>query len=63
ERFTILTQLGLYLGKHPVGDKVYYERIGVGYYLTPWWRAVLNLKAHYIKAEYVELGFVFDVKL
>jgi hypothetical protein len=63
ERFTILTQLGLYLGKHPVGDKFYYERVGVGYYLTPWWRAVLNLKAHYIKAEYVELGFVFDVNL
>jgi hypothetical protein len=63
ERFTILTQLGFYIGKHPLGDKVYYERIGVGYYLTPWWRAVLNLKAHYIKAEYVELGFVFDINL
>jgi hypothetical protein len=63
ERFTIHTQLGLYIGKHPVRDKVYYERIGIGYYITPWWRAVLNLKAHYIKAEYVELGFVFDVNL
>jgi len=62
-RFTILSQFGLYLGKSFPGATFYYERIGIGYYITPWWRAALNLKAHYIKAEYVELGFVFDVKL
>lgn len=63
ERFTILTQLAIYLGNHPVDDKNYYERIGFAYYVTPWMRAALNLKAHYIKAEYVELGLIFDIGL
>ncbi len=59
-RFTLLTQLGFYLGDAP-SDTFYFERIGLGYYLFPHGRVVLNLKAHYIKAEYIEAGFCFDL--
>lgn len=68
-KFTILTQVGFYVHNLPF-DKVRYNRfdidctisrLGIGYYITPWSRAVLNLKAHYIKAEYVEVGLVFDL--
>lgn len=62
KRFTIVTQFGIYLYNMP-SDKFYYERIGMAYYLTPSTRIVLNLKAHYFKAEYVETGLVFDLKL
>ena len=61
KRFTIVTQFGIYLYNMP-SDKFYYERIGIGFYLTPSTRVVLNLKAHYFKAEYVETGLVFDLK-
>jgi hypothetical protein len=60
ERFTILTQLGCYLSEPP-SDKYCFERIGLGYYLTKHMRLVLNIKAHYIKAEYVEAGLCFDL--
>lgn len=59
-RFTLNTQFGIYLRNMP-SDKFYYERIGLGFYLTPVSRIVLNLKAHYFKAEYVETGMVFDI--
>lgn len=60
ERFTVVAQFGIYLYNMP-SDKFYYERIGMGYYLTEHLRLVLNLKAHYFKAEYVETGLVFDL--
>lgn len=60
ERFTLNTQFGIYLKNMP-SDKFYYERIGLGFYLSPSTRIVLNLKAHYFKAEYIETGFVFDL--
>lgn len=62
ERFTILTQFGIYLKNQPA-DKFYFERIGFGYYLAKDIRAVLNVKAHYIKAEYIEAGLVYDLNL
>ena len=61
KRFTIVTAFGIYLYNMP-SDKFYYERIGMGFYITPSTRIVLNLKAHYFKAEYVETGLVFDLK-
>lgn len=60
ERFTIVAQFGIYLYNMP-SDKFYFERIGMGFYLTEHTRLVLNLKAHYFKAEYVETGLVFDL--
>lgn len=60
KRFTIVTAFGIYTRNMP-SDKFYYERIGMGFYLTPSTRVVLNLKAHYFKAEYVETGLVFDL--
>jgi hypothetical protein len=60
ERFTVVAQFGIYLYNMP-SDKFYFERIGLGYYLTDHTRLVLNLKAHYFKAEYVETGLVFDI--
>lgn len=62
ERFTVNTQFGIYTHNMP-SDKFYYERIGLGFYLIPSMRIVLNLKAHYFKAEYIETGFVFDLNL
>lgn len=62
ERFTIVTQFGIYLKNQPAST-FYYERVGMGFYLTPSTRIVLNLKAHYFKAEYVETGIVFDLNL
>lgn len=62
ERFTVVTQFGIYVKNQP-SDKFYYERIGMGFYLTPSIRMVLNLKAHYFKAEYVETGLIFDLPL
>ena len=61
-RFTILTQFGVYLSESPT-DKWYYERIGFGYYVCNNLRALLNLKAHYIKAEYIEFGISYDLNL
>jgi hypothetical protein len=60
-RFTIVSLFGIYLHNQP-SETFYYERIGLGYYITPSTRIVLNLKAHYFKAEYVESGVVFDLK-
>lgn len=62
DKFTILTQFGVYLSESPT-DKWYYERIGFGYYICKNLRAVMNLKAHYIKAEYVEFGISYDLNL
>lgn len=60
ERFTIVTQFGIYLHNKPL-ETFYYERIGMGFYITPAIRLTLSVKAHYIKAEYVETGLVFDL--
>lgn len=62
ERFTIATQFGIYLYNMP-SDKFYYERVGIAFHLTPWAKMVLNVKAHYFKAEYVETGLVFDLNI
>lgn len=62
-KFTILSQFGIYLFKSSPSTKFYYERIGFGYYIGKNVRVVLNLKAHYIKAEYVELGLTYDLNL
>lgn len=69
-RFTILTQFGFYVNNLPFDKNVYnrfdidciISRLGISYYITPWARAVLNVKAHYIKAEFVETGIIFDIK-
>jgi hypothetical protein len=61
-RFTILTQLGIYIKNQP-SDKFYFERLGIGYYLNKNIRMVLNVKAHYIKAEYIEAGLTYDLNL
>jgi hypothetical protein len=61
-RFTILTQLGFYLKNQPA-DKFYFERLGIGYYFAKNIRMVLNVKAHYIKAEYMEVGLSYDLNL
>lgn len=60
EQFTIFTQLGFYLNNKP-RETIYYERIGFSYYLAPHTRISLAIKAHYIKAEYVEGGLLFDL--
>ncbi|MBN1925072.1 MAG: acyloxyacyl hydrolase [Prolixibacteraceae bacterium] len=60
DRFTILLQLGLYLSEPP-SDKFYFERLALGYYLSDHVRFLLCIKAHYIKAEYVEAGLSFDL--
>jgi len=69
-KFTVLTQLGLYLKNQPFQwyyfDQIgfgFYERIGFGYYLTDHIRFVTNLKAHYYIAEYIETGLIFDLNL
>ncbi len=70
-RFTVLTQMGVYVDNLPFDLEKYNRfdidciltRLGIGYYITPWARTVLNLKAHYIKAEYIELGLIFDINL
>ena len=62
ERFTILSQLGIYLKNQP-SDTFYYERLGLGFYITPWMCAVLGLKAHRFTAEYLEGALVFDLHL
>jgi hypothetical protein len=59
EDFTLLTQFGVYLKNQPALT-FYYERIGIGYYIAPNFRVMLNLKAHYIKAEYLELALCYD---
>jgi hypothetical protein len=61
-RFTILTQFGVYLKNQPT-DKFYFERLGFGYYFGKNVRIVLNVKAHYIKAEYIEAGLTYDLNL
>jgi hypothetical protein len=61
-RFTILSQFGIYLKNSP-SDKFYYERIGFGYFLTKNLRVVFDVKAHYIKAEYLEFGLSYDLNL
>lgn len=65
ERFTILTQLGLYLGESPsdynINGHYIYERLGLGFYVFDNVRLSLCLKAHYIKAEFVEFGLVYDI--
>jgi hypothetical protein len=60
ERFTILSQFGIYL-KNPPSDKFYFERLGVGYYFSEKLRILFNVKAHFIKAEYLELGLAYDL--
>ena len=62
ERFTITSQFGIYLKNEPF-DTFYYERLGLGFYITPWMRAVLGLKAHRFTAEYLEGALVFDLHL
>lgn len=62
ERFTILSQFGIYLKNQP-SDTFYYERLGLGFYITPWMCAVLGLKAHRFTAEYLEAALVFDLPL
>lgn len=62
ERFTILTQFGIYTHNKP-RETFYYERLGMAYYLAPSVRLSLAIKAHYIKAEYVEGGLIFDINL
>jgi hypothetical protein len=61
-KFTILSQFGIYLKNQPT-DKFYFERIGFGYYFAKNVRIVLNVKAHKIKAEYVEAGLTYDLSL
>jgi hypothetical protein len=61
-RFTLLSQFGIYLKNQPT-NKFYFERIGFGYYIGKNVRVVLNIKAHYIKAEYVEAGIAYDLNL
>jgi hypothetical protein len=69
-RFTVLTQFGLYVSNLPFDKDTYnrfqkdsyLSRLGIGYYITPWSRFSLSLKSHYIKAEYVELGLIFDLQ-
>lgn len=70
-RFTIITQIGMYVVNLPF-DKVAYSkydidsivsRLGIGFHLTPWMKIVLNLKSHYVKAEYIETGLVFNLNL
>ncbi|MFA9391676.1 MAG: acyloxyacyl hydrolase [Prolixibacteraceae bacterium] len=60
ERFTINTQLGIYLKNQP-SDTFYYERLGLGFYFTKHMRMVLGLKAQRFTAEYVEGALVFDL--
>lgn len=71
KRFTILTQIGMYVVNLPF-DKVAYSRydidsivsrLGIGFHLSPWAKIVLNLKSHYIKAEYIETGLVFNLNV
>jgi hypothetical protein len=61
-RFTILSQFGIYLKNKP-SDTFYFERVGIGYYLGKNVRLVLNIKAHFIKAEYLEAGLTYDLNL
>lgn len=59
-RFSVLTQMGIYLHNQP-SSTFYYERLGVSYAFLPYLRAGLGLKAHYVKAEYIELSLSFDL--
>jgi len=61
DRFSIGTLFGIYL-KHRPTDKFYYERIYAAYEISPGVRATLGLKAHFIKAEYLEVGLAYRFK-
>lgn len=59
ERFTVFTQFGIYVYQQPT-DKFYYERLGLTYALTPKIHTGIGLKAHYFKAEYVEVALNYS---
>lgn len=59
ERFTVFTQFGIYVFQQPT-DKFYYERLGLTYALAPKLHAGIGLKAHYFKAEYVEVALNYS---
>lgn len=61
DRFSIGTFFGIYLAHQPT-DKFYYERLSLGYEVFPQTRISLCLKAHYIKAEYLELGISRQIR-
>jgi hypothetical protein len=60
ERITLLTQIGVYAFNIPA-DTFYFERIGIGFRVLPKTRLLMNLKAHYFKAEYLEFGIAYDL--
>lgn len=60
EKFSVLTQFGIYLHNQP-SSTFYYERLGVSYSFIQHMRLGLSLKAHYVKAEYVELSLCYDL--
>jgi len=61
ERFTILMSLGVYLTNKIPTDSYVYERIGLSYEFLKNLRAGFYMKAHGIKAEYFELGLLYDL--
>ncbi len=61
DRFSIGTLFGIYL-KHRPTDKFYYERVYAAYEIVHGVKATLGLKAHYVKAEYLELGIAYRFK-
>lgn len=62
ERFLIVGHLGLYLKNRPT-DKGYYERLALAFEVLPKTYLSLQLKAHKVKAEYIELGLSHRIEI
>jgi hypothetical protein len=60
-KFGFVTDLGLYLYRPNQTKRMYYEGIGIKYYITPNWIIMNRLKAHLSTADYFEWGVGYNL--
>lgn len=61
-RIGLVTDLGVYLYRPDKTKRMYYEGVGLKYYVNDNWVIVNRLKAHLTSADYFEWGVVYRIK-
>lgn len=64
-RLSFPVEMGIYLYSYEKDPGLIFHRIGLRYQLTKKWTAVMTLKTHWSKADFIELGvgYSFNTKL
>lgn len=61
-RMGFITDLGFYVYRPDRSKRMYYEAIGLRYYVNKNWMIFQGLKAHLTSADYLETGIVYSIQ-